>query len=295
MISLVRFTDAEGSARVGVNLDGRVHDVTSNVGSVAEWLRSSSGRVPEAIEDLRRAAEESEAGYDFTALLNSQDGLRLLAPVDEQDVWAAGVTYERSRQGRQEEAADGGDVYARVYTAERPELFFKARGGWVVGPRGEVGIRRDATWNVPEPELTLVFNPALEPVGVTIGNDMSSRDIEGANPLYLPQAKVYTGSCALGPQIVLSPSRDWPDAEIRLTVERHGATAVHDSVSTRRIRRTITELADYLGRCIAFPDGTFLMTGTGVVPASDFTLQPGDLVTISIDGIGDLRNRVAVV
>src|SRR5690606_555963 len=180
---------------------------------------------------------------------------RLLAPVDEAEVWAAGVTYEISRDARQEESQDGGDVYARVYNAERPEIFFKAQGWRVVGPGDEVGIRSDATWSVPEPELGIVFNPAMEVVGFTIGNDMSSRDIEGANPLYLPQAKVYTASCAMGPGILLKPTTNWPEAAINITIERDGTAAFEGSVHTDRIKRTISELADYLGHSYTFPNG----------------------------------------
>jgi 2-dehydro-3-deoxy-D-arabinonate dehydratase len=212
-----------------------------------------------------------------------------------QDVWAAGVTYERSRQARQEEAVDGGDIYARVYAAERPELFFKARAGWVIGHLGEVGIRADAEWNVPEPELTLVINPALEVVGLTVGNDMSSRDIEGANPLYLPQAKIYTASCALGPQIALGRHESWPEITIRVTVERDGETIFEDSVSTARIHRRLDELVTYLGRSLSYPDGVLLMTGTGIVPSNDFTLRAGDRITVTIDDIGQLTNTVKVV
>ncbi|HVO72345.1 MAG TPA: fumarylacetoacetate hydrolase family protein, partial [Aggregatilineaceae bacterium] len=217
-----------------------------------------------------------------------------LAPVDEQDVWAAGVTYERSRQARQEEALDGGDIYARVYGAERPELFFKAQGRHVVGPGGAVGIRADARWSVPEPELSVVFNPALEAVGFTTGNDMSSRDIEGANPLYLPQAKVYTASCALGPGIVLASS-DWPVVAIHLYIRRAGEPVFEGETHTARLRRPLAELAEYLGRSNRFPDGVVLLTGTGIVPPPDFTLAAGDVIEITIDGIGTLINPVQVV
>ena len=208
-----------------------------------------------------------------------------LPPVDDQEIWAAGVTYLRSRNTRQVEAVDGGDVYARIYLAERPELFFKAHGAWVVGPHGDVGIRRDARWSVPEPELALVINPALEVVGWTAGNDMSSRDIEGENPLYLPQAKVYTGSCALGPGIVLEPVADrWPDVAIRVAIERAGQVAFAGETHTRQIRRRPDELVEHLGRCLAFPDGAVLLTGTGIVPPDDFTLAAGDVVQITVGG-----------
>ena len=178
-----------------------------------------------------------------------------LPPLDEQEVWAAGVTYLDSRKARQEEAADGGDVYARVYTAERPEIFFKASSKNTVGHLDAAGFRADSSWNVPEPELALVVNPALELLGFTIGNDMSSRAIEGENPLYLPQAKVYTASCAIGPGILLAPADEWLDTTIRLVISR-AATIVFngESVSTDQIKRSIPELIDYLGRSNFYPE-----------------------------------------
>ncbi|MBI5667410.1 MAG: fumarylacetoacetate hydrolase family protein [Chloroflexi bacterium] len=296
MIALLRFADPVLGERVGVRLDDTVYDVTERVPSVGAWLKSSAGRVEAAIDELRAVAQSSERRYPFEQVQNaSGSGQYLLPPVDGQDVWAAGVTYERSRAARQEEAQDGGDIYARVYAAERPELFFKARGAWVVGHHGEVGIRHDSVWNVPEPELTLVINPALEVVGLTAGNDMSSRDIEGANPLYLPQAKVYTASCALGPQIVLGRVETWPDTMIRVQIARGGQVVIFDEVHTSRIHRRLDELVSYLGRCLSFPDGVLLMTGTGIVPSSDFTLQAGDVINVTIDGIGSLSNTVKVI
>ena len=295
-LSLVRFRHPDLGTRVGVQQGDAVHDVTDAVGSVAAFLRGSVGRVELAIEELRAAAQGAPT-YPAASLDNRPDlGVaHWLPPVDVQDVWAAGVTYERSREARQEEARDGGDVYARVYAAERPELFFKARGERAVGPLAAVGIRADSAWNVPEPELALVMNPALEVVGLTIGNDMSSRDIEGANPLYLPQAKVYRASCALGPGIVLGQIDSWPAADIVLRIRRADAVVFEGSVHTRRIHRTVAELRDYLGRSTEYPDGVVLLTGTGIVPPSSFTLAAGDEVTITISGIGALTNVVAVV
>lgn len=294
---LVRFFEPSRGKRLGVIVDDVVADVTDYAGSIAAWLRASAGRVEAAIADMTSAARNAAQRYPLEHFDHAPgpDSAYLLAPVDLQDVWAAGVTYERSRIARQEESVDGGDVYARVYEAERPELFFKARGPWVVGQRAAVGIRRDATWNVPEPELTLVLNPALEVVGLTIGNDMSSRDIEGANPLYLPQAKVYTASCAIGPGIALGAHRSWPSATIRVTVERSGKVVFEDSVHTDRIRRRMDELINYLGRSNTYPDGVLLMTGTGIVPSADFTLRVDDVIRITIDGIGTLMNTVKVV
>src|SRR5690606_5329488 len=228
----------------------------------SSWLRQSAGRVADAIADLERLPEQAEGRFSITEFSDAPlpDQPHLLAPVDGQEIWAAGVTYERSREARQEEARDGGDVYARVYFAERPEIFFKAQGWRVIGPGGEVGIRSDATWSIPEPELGVVFNPNLEVVGFTVGNDMSSRDIEGENPLYLPQAKVYTASCALGPGIVLNPATEWPSATISMKIERGGSVVVEGDIHTSRIKRTLSDLAQYLGRCYSFPDGVALLT-----------------------------------
>ncbi len=224
----------------------------------------------------------------------SFDPATVLAPVVSQEVWAAGVTYYRSRNARIAESKDagGGDFYDRVYAAERPELFFKATGRRVVGPGSAVRIRSDAKWSVPEPELTLLISPAGAIVGYTIGNDMSSRDIEGENPLYLPQAKVYDGSCALGPCILLSgelPSK----TAIRLEIAREGKTVFKGNTTLAELKRDPKELAKFLFRDNSFPQGVFLMTGTGIVPGDNFTLVSGDAIRIGIDGIGTLENHVA--
>jgi 2-dehydro-3-deoxy-D-arabinonate dehydratase len=221
----------------------------------------------------------------------------LLPPIVGQEVWAAGVTYLRSRDARKEEAktAGGGDFYDRVYAADRPEIFFKSTAHRTVGPGQPIRLRADAKWNVPEPELVLVVNPAGRVVGYTVGNDVSSRDIEGENPLYLPQAKVYDGSCALGPCVLLAdPDHPLPPAtEIKLTIRRGGATAFAGATSLAQMKRRFDELVGYLFRDNSFPDGVFLMTGTGVVPPDDFTLAAGDEVQIEIGPIGTLRNTVA--
>jgi len=295
---LVRFLHPEQGVRIGVQLDEIVYDVTTTIPSLTNWLQNSVARVAEAVAALRESAVASPIQYatDQFAHQPTTDRLSWLPPIEDQDVWASGVTYARSRQARQEEAIDGGDIYARVYQAERPELFFKARGSWVVGPGGQVGIRHDATWNVPEPEVGLVVNPALEIVGIVIGNDMSSRDIEGDNPLYLPQAKVFTASCALGPGILLQPVQsDWPDVSIHLTIRRQGAVLFTGHTHTDQIRRRPDELVEFMGRCLPFPLGGVLLTGTGIVPPDDFTLQAKDEVEIEIDPIGVLINRVKVV
>ncbi|HEX6895688.1 MAG TPA: fumarylacetoacetate hydrolase family protein, partial [Bryobacteraceae bacterium] len=206
----------------------------------------------------------------------------------------AGVTYFRSRTARMEESKDagGGSFYDRVYAAERPELFFKAAGPKVVGPGHAVRIRSDAKWSVPEPELTLVINPAGAIIGCTIGNDMSSRDIEGENPLYLPQAKVYDGSCALGPCVLLT-SEFSRETAIRVEILRGGKTVFAGDTTLKELKRDPKELVRYLYRDNTFSKGAYLMTGTGIVPGDDFTLQHGDVIRIAIDGIGVLENPVA--
>jgi 2-dehydro-3-deoxy-D-arabinonate dehydratase len=223
------------------------------------------------------------------------DATKLLAPIGSQEVWAAGVTYLRSRAARMAESQDagGGDFYDRVYTAERPELFFKSLPHKVVGPGGTVGLRSDATWSVPEPELALLIDPRGQIAGYTIGNDMSSRDIEGQNPLYLPQAKVYNRSCALGPGILISKEPLPRETRISIEIERGGNTAFAGETSLAQIKRPFEELAMYLYRDQTFPFGTFLLTGTGIVPPDSFTLEKGDTVRIRIDGIGELMNLVA--
>jgi 2-dehydro-3-deoxy-D-arabinonate dehydratase len=220
-------------------------------------------------------------------------GLQLLAPVDRQEVWAAGVTYKRSKVARQEESVGAAQFYDKVYTAARPELFLKATPERVVGPGGTIRVRRDSRWSVPEPELTLVVSPDLRIVGYTVGNDVSARDIEGENPLYLPQAKVYHGACAVGPVVTLA--RALPPADqvtIRLVIRRAGQTAYEGSTPLTAMARPLTELVDWLGRENQFPHGVLLMTGTGIVPPDDFHLSPGDEVSISISGIGTLTNPV---
>ncbi len=216
-----------------------------------------------------------------------------LAPLESQEVWAAGVTYYRSRSARMEEAEQaGGDIfYDKVYEAPRPELFFKATAARARGHLAEVGIREDSTWDVPEPELTLAITRDGLVFGCTIGNDMSSRSIEGENPLYLPQAKVYSASCALGPGLWVG-DLPGPDTKIRLAIHRDGAEAFSGETEVSQIKRGFDELAGWLFRQNEFPDGALLMTGTGIVPDSDFTLAPADEVRIAIDGLGELRNPV---
>ena len=238
--------------------------------------------------------------YDF--LLNvltrskslSSPGGTPLAPIDQQEIWAAGVTYRRSKEARMEESKESGgaNFYDKVYDAERPELFFKALPHRVAGPNESVNIRRDSTWNVPEPELTLFINSDGNIQGYTIGNDMSSRSIEGENPLYLPQAKIYDRSAALGPALLVTEGPIAPETMIRMEIRRNGKTVFSDGAPISRMKRSHTELASYLFRECTFPHGCFLMTGTCVVPGNDFTLQPDDAVEIQIEGIGTLNNTV---
>lgn len=219
---------------------------------------------------------------------------RLLAPIGTQEIWAAGVTYQRSMTARMEESRDagGGTFYDKVYSADRPELFFKATPHRVAAPAAPVRIRSDSRWNVPEPELTLAISSAGRIFGYTIGNDMSSRDIEGENPLYLPQAKVYAGSAALGPALVIDRDLPRPETEIALEIRRDGSLVFADRTSISRIKRPLPSLADWLFRENSFPSGCYLMTGTGIVPPDSFTLQSGDEIRITIEPVGTLVNVV---
>ena len=239
-------------------------------------------------EHLRSVIREGRAGEKRV------EELGMLAPIGAQEVWAAGVTYYRSRDARMEESksAGGGDFYDRVYTAPRPELFFKATASRVVGHGGKVAIRKDAKWSVPEPELALLISPTGEILGYTIGNDMSSRDIEGENPLYLPQAKVYNRCCALGPGVVISSQLPGPSTEIRLEIVRGRAAVFSGSPSLSAMKRDPVSLVEYLYRENVFPNGAFLLTGTGIVPPDTFTLAHGDEIRISISAVGTLVNVV---
>jgi 2-dehydro-3-deoxy-D-arabinonate dehydratase len=231
------------------------------------------------------------------AKLNSnalEDAQGILAPIGKQEVWAAGVTYLRSRDARMEESKESGGAtfYDKVYVAERPELFFKSLAHRVAGNDEEVYIRRDSKWDVPEPELTLYINSNGNIEAYTIGNDMSSRSIEGENPLYLPQAKTYERSAALGPCLYISESPISSDTNIHMVIERNNATVFEGTIQLNQMKRTLPELAGFLFREMEFPFGSFLMTGTCLVPSNDFTLQENDIVSISIDKIGTLTNRV---
>lgn len=220
----------------------------------------------------------------------------ILAPIGSgQELWACGVTYLRSKVGRQEESKDagGGDFYARVYEAERPEVFFKSTPHRIVGHNEKVKIRKDSTWDVPEPELTLVVTSSGKIVGYTIGNDMSSRSIEGENPLYLPQAKTYDACAAIGPCIYVTEQPLDKNTTIRLEINRNAKTAFDASIAISQIKRSFDELVSFVYRECSFPNGCLIMTGTGIVPEHDFTLKSGDEIKISIEGIGTLVNEVA--
>jgi len=219
----------------------------------------------------------------------------MLAPIVSQEIWAAGVTYLRSMHARVEESKDsgGGTFYDKVYDAERPEIFFKATAQRTVGHKGLVRIRKDSTWDVPEPELTLFITSAGNIVGYTIGNDMSSRSIEGENPLYLPQAKMYEGCAALGPCVYVPENPIAPETTIEITIERGTVVMYNDSITINQMKRQHTELVAFLYRECSFPFGCFLMTGTGIVPPNSFTLSSGDVVTITIENIGTLINTIA--
>ena len=256
----------------------------------------------EGIDRLTSLFEFEGLAAQLSALANANlpkfalADVKLLAPVEQQEVWAVGVTYLRSKKARMEESDFSATAYDKVYDAPRPELFFKSMPEKVVGPGDAVGIRKDATWNVPEPELAFVINSRGHIVGYTIGNDMSSRDIEGENLLYLPQAKIYERSCALGPFVTVGASeaeaRTW---KIEIAIERAGAAVFSGETAVGQIKRTFAGLVEYLFRSQKFPHGAVLLTGTGIVPPDGFTLAAGDQVKIGISGIGRLENPVAVV
>jgi 2-dehydro-3-deoxy-D-arabinonate dehydratase len=284
-MQLCKLRRAGGAVEVGVVDDGKVRVLN---------LGKDGG--PRTLSDVLHAEDPAALAR---SLLDDQapavplESVKLLPPLDAQEVWAAGVTYRRSREARERESAGAARFYDLVYTAERPELFLKATPRRVVGPGDPVRIRRDARWSVPEPEVALVVSPQLKIVGYTIGNDMSARDIEGENPLYLPQAKVYDGSCALGPVVTLAGSFPPPDrVGIRLLIARGGGAVFDGMTSVAAMARPFEDLVSWLGRENTFPDGVILLTGTGIVPPDHFALEPGDEITIEVTGVGRLVNRV---
>jgi 2-dehydro-3-deoxy-D-arabinonate dehydratase len=276
--------DAAIEPRFGLVAGERVVDLARSGGpdSLTAALQMPAAELRTALSAIENAPHEEMPLSAVT----------LKAPIDRQEVWAAGVTYLRSRDARMEESSQR-DVYDRVYDADRPELFLKATPHRVSGPGEAIAIRGDSGWDVPEPELVILLNAHGELIGYTIGNDVSSRSIEGENPLYLPQAKVYSRCAALGPTVVtVDELPDVSNLEIQLTIRRDGRKLFQDSTATSQLHRLLTDLMEYLQRDNEFPAGVFLMTGTGIVPPSEFTLQDGDEVTIRIEGIGSLVNPV---
>jgi 2-dehydro-3-deoxy-D-arabinonate dehydratase len=284
VVRLCRFSAEEGNgSQLGLIVGDRVVDVAAAGGSksLADGLQGPAS----AFLDALRSVANGGGGIPL-------DQVAILAPIDAQEVWAAGVTYLRSRNARMEESTQK-DVYDQVYDADRPEIFFKATPNRVSAPGEAIAIRGDSGWDVPEPELALLLNSSGELVGFTIGNDVSSRSIEGENPLYLPQAKLYSGAASLGPTIVtVDEIADPRNLSIELTIRRDGAVLFRDETSTSQMHRTFDDLTNYLFRANEFPNGVFLMTGTGIVPPSEFTLEAGDEVTIAVEGIGTLVNPV---
>lgn len=282
--ALCRFQLPDGMPHLGWWDGGAIVDLSGSRGEAVTIAGLLADGVP-----LAQAATALAQGVPRHAL----EEVALLPPIDRQEIWAAGVTYERSRQARMSESESAADVYWKVYVAERPELFYKGTARLTAGPGQPIGVRADSQWSVPEPELSILVDPRMRIAAFTIGNDVSARDIEGENPLYLPQAKVFTGSCALGPWIVPSESVADPYAlPIACSISRAGEVVWQDATSTAQLHRRFEDLVTYLYRAMSFPDGVFLLTGTCLVPPDSLSLQSGDLVEIRIGGLGVLRNKV---
>jgi 2-dehydro-3-deoxy-D-arabinonate dehydratase len=279
--ALVRVRRPDGAVRLALWRDGVLRELPR---------LSLDALLARPLDDIR---DFVEAGARSRRRLDP-GSVDVLAPVESQEVWAAGVTYLRSREARREESASK-DVYSQVYEAERPELFFKASGWRVVGPGGDLGIRSDSSWDVPEPELAVLSNRQGEVVAYAIGNDMSSRSIEGENPLYLPQAKVYDRSCGLGPVAVLAWHADAGALAVRMTIEREGKEVFAGEASTASLVREPAAMIAVLRSCYTLPAGAWLLTGTGIVPPQPYTARNGDLVRIEIEGMGELENRLTLV
>ncbi|MDB4749489.1 fumarylacetoacetate hydrolase family protein [Rubripirellula sp.] len=281
-MNVTKFLDQADSVRVGIVESDQLLPLQlgENYSTLAELLAAEN---PSAA--IRSLATDAPLSID--------DTIRWLPPIDNQEVWAAGVTYKRSQTARMEESEAAASCYDRVYQADRPELFFKATPHRVSGHKQPLRIRSDATWNVPEPEITLVLSPEFRIIGLTVGNDMSSRDIEGENPLYLPQAKCYDQCAGLGPWITLFDTLPaMNELRVDLKINRDGQIVFDQQTSGAEMARSFEDLVGWLSRDNSMPSGAFLMTGTGIVPSNDFTLQPGDLVHISIAGIGTLSNPI---
>ncbi len=284
MIKLVKIQTSAGIVSAGLWENEQVYPLSNG----PELPSLTLSDILEDADPKRRIVSLRDASRRI-----AEREVRFLAPLDQQEVWAAGVTYRRSRAARMEESAGAALFYDKVYEADRPELFFKSNPFRVVAHDQPIRIRADATWNVPEPEMTLVINSRQQIVGYTIGNDMSSRDIEGENPLYLPQAKVYDACCALGPCIVLAEAdQHFERAAIEVRILRDGKVVFAGEANTDQMARSYGDLVDWLTRECSFPQGACLLTGTGIVPGDDFTLLAGDTVEITIEGIGTLRNPV---
>ncbi|NLG48516.1 MAG: hypothetical protein GX552_00215 [Chloroflexi bacterium] len=294
--ALCRYRDSQGGPYLGLIANGQLYNLTATgraeYATMEAWLQAATGRVSAALADALAIPANAQPVGPAADLLAEDTGLQVLAPLDTQEVWACGVTYEMSRAARMRESQQP-TIYGKVYDAPRPEIFFKATPNRVVGPGEAVAIRADSQWDVPEPEMALVVTPGLEIVGYTIGNDMSSRDIEGQNPLYLPQAKVYNRCCSLGPFVRLATEQFNPLAQaVECVIYRDGQPAFRGETHTSKIHRPLTELVSYLGRCNSFPTGIFVLTGTGIVPPDTFTLADGDVIDITFEGLGTLSNPV---
>lgn len=281
-MKLAKICTADGSVRAAVVQDDYVRTLRledAGFKSLADLLHA----------DNTQSLVESIGDPETLPL----DSVKFLAPVDEQEVWAAGVTYKRSQVARMEESESAASHYDKVYSADRPELFFKGNAWRMVHPEEPVRVRYDSDWSVPEPEFTLVLNPQMQIVGYTIGNDMSARDIEGENPLYLPQAKVYKQCCSVGPCIMLADQPlDLAGTEVQLAIHRGGEQVFEGTTNLGQLNRKLQDLANWLGRENEFPHGALLLTGTGIVPDDDFSLEDGDSVSITVTGIGTLTNPV---
>lgn len=286
------------TASIGIGTADGLVDLTSRDGfrAIQSW-RELLG-VPNLAAHLERCLEGYPPRLDVSwaelAAGPVPDRPHLLPPLDTQEVWAAGVTYQASRLERMRESEAAADCYARVYDADRPELFFKAAANRVVPPGGAIRVRADSRWTVPEPELALVCSPDLRIVGYTVGNDVSARDIEGENPLYLPQAKIYRGACALGPGMALAEIFNPLAEALTGRILRDGAVIWEEQAPVNRMKRSFGDLLEYLGREEDFPEGVVLLTGTGLVPPEAVSLRPGDVVEIELSGLGTLRNPVGV-
>jgi 2-dehydro-3-deoxy-D-arabinonate dehydratase len=292
-----RFWEPKLGPRLGLLFEETVVDITAidpvGCGDIANWLTMANPI--EHMEEIEALTLRSKTRLHIRELEHtpSPGGKHLLPPLDVQEVWGAGVTYERMRVSHVDESHGGKLFYDEVYDAERPELFFKATSHRVVGPLAPIRVRCDSDWTIPEPELTVVLSPSMEIIGYTCANDVTSRDIEGENPLYMAQSKTYSGCCAIGPVITLASAIPDPTrVEISMLVIRDGMTVFRDETNTDRMKRTIPDLVEWLGRDNTFPQGVFLMTGSGIAPPDDFSLEPEDSVEINIQGIGRLVNPV---